>query len=291
MTTVIKLFKPVFFLLLMISFLMSCKKEKTTEVQIADLPQITSIQPKNPKVGDVVTISGKGFGANTTDVKVTIGSTSISITSVTATQIKLTVPDGLSSGNLAVAIKDVKAVIKDPEGVAISVAPKPVAIPTFTAMAPISGKAGDIVTLTGTNFSTRASDNKVFFTTKTGGTVVLGTIKTVTATQITVAVPASAITGGILISVNGTNAVPAIGFDTKFTVKTTTGSGTSNVAYINSIAGNLNFSKIATSKNEIAEMYYDKVKNYIYYSDYSLLTKPAISFISRIQPATIPLWF
>jgi hypothetical protein len=86
-------------------------------------------------------------------------------------------------------------------------------------------------------------------------------------------VPASAITGGVLISVNGTNAVPAAGFNTTFTVNNTTGSGTSSVAYINSISGKLNFSKIASSTNEIAEMYYDKVKNYIYYSDYSLLTQ------------------
>jgi len=272
-TQPIKIFKPVLLLLMAVTLLLSCKKEKAIDGQPADVPQITNIQPKNPQPGDVVTVTGSGFGATATDVKVTIGSTTINISSVTATEIKFSVPADLSSGELAVAIKNVKAAIKDPQGVAITVTPKPVTTPTFTAMSPASGKTGDVVTLTGTNFSTLASDNKVFFTTNTGGTVVLGTIKTVTATQITVEVPASAITGGILIDVKGTNAVPTAGFSTTFTVNTTTGGGTSSVAYINSKSGNLNFSKIATSTNEIGEMYYDKVKNYIYYSDYSLLTQ------------------
>ncbi|PJJ80123.1 IPT/TIG domain-containing protein [Mucilaginibacter auburnensis] len=256
------------------SVLFACKKEKVDNTPVAtETPQVTNIQPKNPQPGDVVTVTGTGFGTTATDVKVTIGSKTVTISSVTATEIKFTVPADLTSGDLAVAIKDVKAAIKDPQGMAITVTPKPVTTPTFTAMSPTSGKTGDVITLTGTNFSTLASDNKVFFATNTGGTVVLGTIKTVTATQITVEVPASAITGGILIDVKGTNAVPAAGFSTTFTVTTTTGSGTNNVAYINSISGKLNFSKIATSTNEIAEMYYDKVKNYIYYSDYSLLNQ------------------
>ena len=273
-TSLFKIFKPAFFLLMGLSVFTACKKENVSNPPpTIEVPQVTNIQPKNPKPGDVVTVAGSGFGTTATDVKVTIGSTVINLSSVTATEIKFTVPDGLSSGDLAVAIKDVKAAIKDPQGVTITVAPKPVTTPTFTAIAPISGKAGDVITLTGTNFSTLASDNKVFFTTNTGGTVVLGTIKTVTATQITVEVPSSAITGGILIDVKGTNAIPATGFSTTFTVNTTTGGGTSNVTYINSKSGNLNFSKIATSTNEIGEMYYDKAKNYIYYSDYSLLTQ------------------
>jgi len=273
-THLFKVFKPVFFFMMGLCVFMACKKDNVNSpATTAEIPQVTSIQPKNPQPGDVVTITGTGFGTTATDVKVTIGSKTLTLSSVTATEIKFTIPADLTSGDLAVAIKEVKAAIKDPAGVAITVTPKASTAPTFTAMAPTSGKTGDVVTLTGTNFSTLASDNKVFFATNTGGTVVLGTIKTVTATQITVEVPASAITGGILIDVKGTNAIPTTGFSTTFTVNTTTGGGTSSVAYINSKSGNLNFSKIATSTNEIGEMFYDKVKNYIYYSDYSLLTQ------------------
>src|SRR5215217_1997482 len=271
-TPLSKIFKPILFVLMAAFTLQACKKNNAvTPPAQAETPQVTNIQPKNPQPGDVVTISGTGFGATATDVKVTVGTKTVTITSVTPTEIKFTVPADLSSGDLALAIKDIKAAIKDPAGVAITVTPKTSTTPTFTAMAPTSGKSGDVITLSGTNFSTLASDNKVFFATNTGGTVVLGTIKTVTATQITVEVPASAITGGILIDVKGTNAVPAVGFSTTFTVTTTTGGGTNNIAYIKSISGNLNFGKIASSTNEISEMYYDKVKNYIYYTDYSLL--------------------
>lgn len=284
-TPLFKSFKSVFFLLITLSVFVACKKENVENPPVTpETPQVTSIQPKNPQPGDVVTITGSGFGATATDVKVTIGSKTLTLSSVTATEIKFTIPADLTSGDLAVAIKDVKAAIKDPAGVTITVTPKTVTTPTFTAMLPTSGKSGDVVTLTGTNFSTLASDNKVFFATNTGGTVVLGTIKTVTATQITVEVPASAITGGILIDVKGTNAVPATGFSTTFTVTPTTGGGTSSVAYINSISGNLNFSKIGSSTNEIGEMYFDKVKNLIYYSDYSLLTQTGDK-VYKLDPA------
>lgn len=273
-TPLFKNLKTLFFALIATFFISACKKDNAaTAPTAAEAPQITNIQPKNPQPGDVVTITGTGFGAAATDVKVTVGGKTLTLSSVTSTEIKFTVPADLTSGELAVAIKDVKAAIKDPQGTAITVTPKTALTPTFTAMAPTSGKSGDVITLTGTNFSTLASDNKVFFATNTGGTVVLGTIKTVTATQITVEVPASAITGGILIDVKGTNASPATGFSTTFTVNTTTGGGSNNVAYINSKSGNLSFNKIASSTNEIGEMYYDKVKNYIYYSDYSLLTQ------------------
>lgn len=264
-------------LLLAMGMLYSCKKNATDEVKPQETPkaQITSITPKNPQTGDVVTIAGTGFGATATNVAVKIGSTAVTISSVTDTEIKFTVPAGLASGNLAVAVKDIAATNTDPQGVAITVTPKSVATPTFTAMLPTSGKTGDVITLTGTNFNTQPSENKVFFTTTTGGTVVLAVVKTATATQLTVEVPASAVTGGISISVSGINAVPATGFNTTFTVNTTSGTGSNTVTYINSISGSLNFSKIATATKEIGAMIMDRTNNMIYYSDYTVLNSTA----------------
>lgn len=286
MTTPIKIFKPILFLMLAITMLGACKKENVTNGQTPEVPQVTNIQPKNPQPGDVVTVTGSGFGTTTGDVKVTIGNTTVNISSVTATEIKFTVPADLSSGDLAVAIKNIKAAIKDPQGTAITVKPKPVTAPTFTAMAPASGKAGDVITLTGTNFSTLASDNKVFFATNTGGTVVLGAIKTVTATQITVEVPASAITGGILIDVKGTNAIPAAGFNTTFTkISNTDGTGTNTVDYIDAKAGALNYSKITSASSDIGAMHLDKAKNMIYFSDYTFAKYNNTSRVFKVDPA------
>ncbi|RVU02075.1 hypothetical protein EOD41_09000 [Mucilaginibacter limnophilus] len=262
-------------ILLLTLTLGACKKEKSGAEPDPTLPtpEVTSISPKDPQTGDIVTITGKNFGTAADDVKVSIGSTSITISSVTDREIKFTVPADVASGDLSVVIKGKAAAIKDPDGAKITVKPKPVILPTFTAMNPSSGKTGEVITLTGANFSTQLSENKVFFAAATGGTVVLATVKSATATALTVEVPANAITGGILIEVSGTNAVPAAGFNTTFTFNTETNTGGSDVDYINVISGNLNFKKIGTAANEIGTMWYDKAKNFIYYSDYTLLTQ------------------
>lgn len=263
--------------LLLVMGIYSCKKNGNTGEPPAETPapQITNITPKNPKVGDVVAISGTNFGTTATDVTVKIGAATVLIASVTNTEIRFTVPDGITSGDLAVSIKNIIAVNKDPQGAAITVTPKTPAMPTFSAMVPVSGKTGDVITLTGTNFNPQASENKVYFTTTTGGTVVLAPVKTASATQLTVEVPASAVTGGVLISVSGTNAVNTAGFDPTFTVNTTSGTGGSTVTYINSLTGALNFSKLTTAAKEIGFMAMDRVNNVIYYSDWGLLNSTA----------------
>jgi len=264
--------KPLAFILFASILFIACKKEKQATPNPGQTPVvISSIQPKNAQTGDVVTITGTGFGTTLTDVKVTIGHTTIPITSVTATEIKFTMPAEVTSGNIALAIKGAAATNKDPEGANITITPVANA-PTFTAMAPNSGKTGDVVTITGTNFSTLVSDNKVFFATQTGGTVVLAAIKAATATTLTVEVPANVITGSVSVSVKGATAVTATGFNTTFTVNAATGgTGTTTVDYIKIVSGNIKFGKVATAANEVTAMYVDKAKNILYYSDYSLL--------------------
>jgi hypothetical protein len=275
-TTLSKNLKQHIMMLLFVTCaLISCKKENGSTVTppTTEAAQISSISPKNPQPGDIVIIAGTGFGATATDVKVTIGATQVTIASVTNTEIKFAVPAGLASGTLALLIKGTAAVNKDPQGGTITVTPKATATPTFTAMQPATGKTGDVITLTGTGFNPQASENKVFFATTTGGTVVLATVKTASATQLTVEVPANVITGGVLITVSGTNAVPATGFNTTFTATTTTGTGGVSVSYINAISGALNFSKIATASKEIGAMTLDRANNVIYYSDYTILNQ------------------
>lgn len=84
--------------------------------------------------------------------------------------------------------------------------------PTITTFTPSSGVVGTTVIITGTNFSTTASDNTVTFN---------GTAATVSAssdTQLTVTVPSGATTGKITVSVSG-NSVTST---SDFTVTTTT---------------------------------------------------------------------
>ena len=261
-------------LILLVTSFYSCKKTDST-VTPDTAPQITSITPKNPAPGDVVTVAGTNFGTIANNVLVKIGNTTIAISSVTDTEIKFTVPTTITSGDLAVAINNIAAAIKDPQGVAITITPKTTLTPTFTAMSPTNGKVGDVVTLTGTNFNPQASENKVYFTTTMGGVIVLATIKTASATQLTVEVPASAVTGGVSITANGNNAVVANGFNTTFTVNATSGTGSSTVTYINSLSGALSFSKIATAAKEIGFMTSDRTNRTLYFSDWTILNSTA----------------
>lgn len=52
-------------LCMIIGTMYSCKKEKAESTQ-PDPPQITNVQPKHPQSGDVITITGSGFGNVTT---------------------------------------------------------------------------------------------------------------------------------------------------------------------------------------------------------------------------------
>jgi hypothetical protein len=69
--------------------------------------------------------------------------------------------------------------------------------PAITAIVPISGKEGDAITITGSNFSNTASANTVSFN------GVTASITSASANQIVVTVPLNATTGKVSVTVNG----------------------------------------------------------------------------------------
>ncbi len=77
--------------------------------------------------------------------------------------------------------------------------PKPV-VTTISGISPTSGGGGTEVTITGTNFSSTASENNITFN------GVAATVTSASATQIVAVVPANATTGNVAISVKGRNA-------------------------------------------------------------------------------------
>lgn len=81
---------------------------------------------------------------------------------------------------------------------------------TVSGINPASATVGADITITGTEFSTTAADNKVTFT---GGAV--GTVKSATATQLVVTVPAGAQNGTITVQVGSK---PAVTTTTTFTL-------------------------------------------------------------------------
>ena len=73
-------------------------------------------------------------------------------------------------------------------------------IPTISSFTPASGPAGTVITITGTNMSTIASENVVYF----GATRAL--VQSATASQLMVSCPVGATFGPITVSVNGRTA-------------------------------------------------------------------------------------
>jgi len=241
-------------------FALSCKKDSTITQPTATPISITNVQPKNPLPGDVVTITGRGFGATLTDVKVTIGAQTITITTVTDTEIKFTLPTGITAGDIAVAIKGIPATNNDPQKATITPQVPVVVLPTIISINPTSGKTGDVVSILGTGFATVATDNVVKFNGITA--TVTGSVTSV----LTVTVPAGVSTGAVSVSVKGGATITG----PTFTVTTTTGGTGTAVPYITSVSGTATFSKIATAPAEIGSMVVDKANNTMYYSDYTI---------------------
>lgn len=248
-----------FLLLLTVSFF-ACKKGDNVVTPIPVVPAITNVQPKNPMPGDIVIITGTGFGTVTGDVKVTIGTQAITISSVTDTEIKFTLPVGITTGDIAVTIKNILANNTDPQKATITPqTPLPTAA-VITAINPTSGKAGDVVTISGTGFGTVASDNVVKFN---------GTAATVTGSVtsvLTVTVPAGVTTGPVTVSVKGAAVITG----PTFTVNTPQGGTGTALTYFTTLSGAATFSKIATAPAEIGAMVVDKNNNTLYYSDYTV---------------------
>jgi hypothetical protein len=222
--------KKLCYLILLTTGLLACKKTGEEQPTINTPAEITSIAPKDPKPGDVVVITGKGFGTAMSDVKLSIANTVLTISSITNTEIRFSLPSGISEGQLMLLVKNIAALIKDPQGAKISPKPADLPAPTFQLIDPNKGKVGDVITVTGTGFSTTPAENKVSFTSATATSPVLGIIKSATATSIKVEVPVGSITGLVTVETKGITAVRAASFDGIFTVETSVpnnnGSGT-----------------------------------------------------------------
>lgn len=255
-----------FILAFLIAGFYGCKKtndENGNQPQSSE-PTITAISPKNPAVGDGVTITGKSFGVSKDDVKVSIGSQTITVSTVTDTEIKFNVPSGISSGTLVLTVKGKAATNNDPQGGTISIQAS--AAPIITALNPVSGKTGDIITVTGNNFSSVAGDNLFKFN------GIAAVVKTATLTTLTVEVPSGATTGAVTLSVKS----GAVVSGPSFTVASGNTGGTS-VDYIQASAGTANFSKIATAAAQVTSMVVDRRNNILYYVAGGLIYKMALS--------------
>ncbi|NIG56742.1 IPT/TIG domain-containing protein [Chitinophaga sp. Cy-1792] len=161
---------------------------KTVEGPDFTYQQINSMKPLKGGAGTEVTINGTGFEATSNGNTVTFNGKIATILSAKANQLLVRVPDGVTSGPVALIINGQKTV-----GQQFTVIPKP----QINAVAPLSGPANATVDISGDNFSTLADEVTVTFNGQPA------TLVSTADKKITVKVPAGAGTGKMVVTVNG----------------------------------------------------------------------------------------
>ena len=149
---------------------------------------LSEFTPNSGPAGTTVTIFGSGFSTTANQNTVTFNLTAASVVSATAIQIVVVVPSGATTGPIK---------ITTPTGSVTSVSAftvGPSLAPTIAGFTPIVGSAGTAVTISGSNYQTTLSNNKVQFNNR------VTTISSATATSIVAPVPVSTASGKIAVS-------------------------------------------------------------------------------------------
>lgn len=175
----------------------SCSDDDDQPAPPPSAPAIKSFTPGAALPGTTVTITGENFSGVAAENIVAFNGVTATVTSATATTIVVTVPEGATAGPITVTVNGVKATSS------ATFTPLNTTITSFT---PESGVAGTTVTISGSNFSTIASENIVKFNGAEAE------VKDATATTLTVVVPDDATDGKITVSIHGTVTTSASDF-------------------------------------------------------------------------------
>ncbi|WP_017258588.1 IPT/TIG domain-containing protein [Pedobacter arcticus] len=241
-----KLFKIV--ILLLAIFVSSCSKKDDSKPDPITPPgavTITSISPDYGKAGTEIIISGTNFGATVAANTVTLGGKVATVTAATATQLKITAPADATHGTIEVKV-----------GTATATSAMYYYEPEVTSLSTTSGKAGDVLVITGKHFGTTATDFEVKFNGK------VAEITATTATTLTVKVPLDAVTG--VITVARKTKAPVKG--PNFTISSS-GGGTGTTTGFTIIDGSVTITNLVKSSGaygEIKCMTVDEERNVIY---------------------------
>jgi hypothetical protein len=155
-------------------------------------PVIQLMTPQSGPVGTFVAIVGSGFGASQGASTVTFNGSPVTWVSWSATSLQVQVPAGATTGNVVVTVSGKASNTKS-----FTVTPSPV----ITGLLPTSGAVGATIAITGSNFTAGGTQSpQVVFNPELFASPISST-----DTSITVAVPAGAVTGDLLVSVGGGN--------------------------------------------------------------------------------------
>jgi hypothetical protein len=172
--------------------------------RLGNVPAITSFAPNNLRKGDAVTITGNNFNG-ITDVR--FGGYPVeSFTVVSPTAITAKIGNGFS-GTVTATGPEGAGIISGFNFIDTQMGILP---PVITSFSPTKGRVGEIVILSGRNFSATATQNIVNFG------AIKATVVQATANSITVMVPKGAIHMPVSVTVNGLTAYTQKPFITTF---------------------------------------------------------------------------
>jgi len=168
-------------------------------------PVITSFNPVQGPVGTTVTINGSNFSSVAADNTVFFGTVQATILTATVTQLTVIVPSGAT--NSIISVTTYGQTTNTANSFTVT---EPTPPPVITSFSPASGPVGTTVTITGSNFSTTAANNIVWFG------AVRATVTSATTTQLTATVPTSATYQPVSVTVNGLTGFSKVPFAVTF---------------------------------------------------------------------------
>ncbi len=151
-------------------------------------PQIAGTSPTLGGVGASVWISGSNFGSAQGSSTVTFNGVPATASSWSATGISAAVPSGATTGNIVVTVSGLAS-----NGTEFNV----VTTPQIAGMSPTQGGVGTNVWISGSNFGSTQGSSTVTFD------GVTATPTNWSNTGISVPLPAGAVTGPVVVTVNG----------------------------------------------------------------------------------------
>ncbi len=153
-------------------------------------PAVTAIAPASGPAGIKVTITGTGFSTIAKEDSVSFNNSPATILSVSATQLIVAAPTGVTSGPVVVVVNNqaVNGPVFTAQGLGVS------------SINPVNFVSPAMDTITGIGFSATASQNVVQFNGQ------MATVVSASDTQLVVQVPAGTTSGAVSVQVGGLSA-------------------------------------------------------------------------------------
>lgn len=159
---------------------------------LLSIPVLTSFSPTSARSGEIITITGTGFGIDTNRVNIKFGnSKTIKPKTITDKSMTVVVPSDAETAKISLSVNN-SAFVSSVTN--FTLIPKP----TISSFSPQSARAGETVIISGTGFGTDINAVNIKF-----GNSSLVKPETISTTRITVFVPLTAQTGKISIIMSG----------------------------------------------------------------------------------------